>query len=105
MTRSNTFDSPTGFTKAPVTVTGCVKRHDLSAEIQIFRDFFSGKEKKTEKEEMSRKRHCGLGKGRRLLLDMLRKMTFTSNLGFEGFDLGGESRDLFFPFQQLLHCF
>ncbi len=52
-----------------------------------------------------KKKTRGLGKGCRLLLDMLWKVTFTSNLGFEGFNLGRESRHFFFPFQQLLHCF
>lgn len=37
--------------------------------------------------------------------DLLSEMKITCNLWFEGLDLGGESGDLFFPFQQLLHCF
>lgn len=66
------------------------ERHNASAETQYFRISCHESAERTKTSASSEKGAARL---------------FTSDLWFEGFNLGSESRDFFFPFQQLLHCF
>lgn len=66
------------------------ERHNASAETQYFKISCHESAERTKTSASSEKGAARL---------------FTSDLWFEGFNLGSESRDFFLPFQQLLHCF